>query len=71
MNTRADEKTRRAVLPSWLTVVFMGSGLGPFGPPRNDTVVPCKICALQRAVRRWKAAPEPLFSRPPKIPADN
>ncbi|CAH1652951.1 hypothetical protein CHELA20_10893 [Hyphomicrobiales bacterium] len=30
----------------WFTVVFMDSGLGPFGPPRNDAVVPYKISKL-------------------------
>ena len=45
MNTMSEKKAHRTVL-TWLSVVFMGSGLGPFGPPRNDTVVPYKISVL-------------------------
>ena len=35
MNTRS-EKMAYQTVPPRLSVVFMGSGLGPFGPPRND-----------------------------------
>ncbi|PXW57053.1 hypothetical protein C7450_10791 [Chelatococcus asaccharovorans] len=45
MNTTSENKAHRTVPPR-LSVVFMGSGLGPFGPPRNDTVVPYKISML-------------------------
>ncbi|CAH1667584.1 hypothetical protein CHELA40_14934 [Chelatococcus asaccharovorans] len=41
----AREKTHRTV-PLWQTMVFMDPGLGPFGPPRNDTTVPYKVSML-------------------------
>ena len=50
MNTRSEKKARRTVPPR-LSVVFMGSGLGPFGPPRNDAVIRINQHAL--ATRPW------------------
>lgn len=54
MNTRSKKKAHRTGPPRLsvvlLNLVFLGSGLGPFGPPRNDTVVPYNISMLHTTI---------------------